>query len=248
MCCSSQGQSLILHACLAQESGPQGRVRTLSFRRHRHSAITSAPGTQNCHLVNDSVLRIKNQGAESRESIWSQFWLWQTHPLNVKPSQIVVSQTIFSLSFPSFDDLDLICNLEFHYITSLCCGRNPQTPLCPAKERQAPPVRQSVLPRKEKGQGQSFSGDKGLFSNITLSCDLKKETFPVASAQLFGTLASSNGNHEAPNGFLILSMLPDTARSLAVGPIILMRGKGCCQCYEYLIIGKGVTNLAVGVD
>lgn len=65
---------------------------------------------------------------------------------------------------------------------------------------------------------QSLSGEKGLFSNNTLSCDLKKVTFPVASAQLLGTLASSQGNHEEPNGFLILSKLPLSLRSLAFGP------------------------------
>lgn len=36
-----------------------------------------------------------------------------------------------------------------------------------------------------------FPERKGPFHNVTLSCALKKDTFPVASAQLFGAATNS---------------------------------------------------------
>lgn len=153
------------------------------------------------------------------------------------------------ISLPSSPSLMTQISLAIsNPITSLPCGVdmiNKLHNVLPKNVRHLQCGKVSSLKRDHR---QPLSREEGRFTNITLSCALKKETFPVASAQLFGTLASSSGNHEAPNGFLILSMLPDTARSLAVGPTILMRFNSYGKCYEYLSIGNGVTNLAVGED
>lgn len=150
------------------------------------------------------------------------------------PAREFKSRQISMLSFPSLMTQTSLA--ISNPITSFPCGVdmiNKLHNVLPKNVRHLQCCKVSSLRRVYR---QSFSRNQGLFSNITLSCALKKETFPVASTQLFGTLASSSGNHEAPNGFLILSMLPDTARSLAVGPTILMRCNSHGQCYEYLII------------
>lgn len=133
----------------------------------------------------------------------------------------------FSLSYQLFDDLDLFAISNF--IISLPCAVDMIHKLDYVLPKNVGHLQCGKVSSLKRGYRQSCSGEKGRFSEITLSCALKKVTFPVASAQLFGTLASSSGNHEEPNGFLILSMLPDTARSLAVGPTSLMRFKRSCQ-------------------
>lgn len=68
-------------------------------------------------------------------------------------------------------------------------------------------------------------GGEGL-KKLTLSWFLKKETLPVASAQLLGGAAISQGKCEKPKGILTCSRLQLSAMFLGLEPIFCIKKIG----------------------